>query len=148
MIYLLPLWNKNRHWESKTLQTKHDKTICRKLFICLTFQHRPAKFESNTVKTKTRTWNINCLLHFVPCKRIPQQGRSLCSCFFSLFSFDRSDKIITCLMTSLWNPGTYRHKIVRLSSAQFGLVMLIWVFLRSAIRTTCSIDIFCLSCWI
>ena len=29
----------------------------------------------------------------------------------------------TCLNTCLWNPETYRHKIVRLSSAQFGLVM-------------------------
>ena len=28
-----------------------------------------------------------------------------------------------CLNTCFWNPGTYRHKIVRLSSAQFGLVM-------------------------
>ena len=25
-------------------------------------------------------------------------------------------------MISFWNPGTYRHKIVHLSSAQFGLV--------------------------
>ena len=30
----------------------------------------------------------------------------------------------TCLNTSFWNPGTYRHKIVRLSSAQLGLVMM------------------------
>ena len=29
----------------------------------------------------------------------------------------------TCLRISFWNPGTYRHKIVRLSSAEFGLVM-------------------------
>ena len=29
----------------------------------------------------------------------------------------------TCLKISFWNPGTYRHKIVRLSSTQFGLVM-------------------------
>ena len=29
----------------------------------------------------------------------------------------------TCLKISFWNPATYRHKIVRLSSAQFGLVM-------------------------
>ena len=40
-----------------------------------------------------------------------------------LISFGCSDKILTCLETCLWNPGTYRHKIVRLSSAQFGLVM-------------------------
>ena len=31
----------------------------------------------------------------------------------------------TCLKISFWNPGTYRHKIVRLSSAQFGLVMVV-----------------------
>ena len=43
--------------------------------------------------------------------------------FCSFIQFDRSDKILTCLKTCLWNPGTYRHKIVRLSSAQFGLVM-------------------------
>ena len=30
----------------------------------------------------------------------------------------------TCLKVSFWYPGTYKHKIVRLSSAQFGLVML------------------------
>ena len=30
---------------------------------------------------------------------------------------------LTCLKTCLWNPGTYRLKIVRLSSAHFGLVM-------------------------
>ena len=29
----------------------------------------------------------------------------------------------TCLNISFWNPGTYRHKTVCLSSAQFGLVM-------------------------
>ena len=29
----------------------------------------------------------------------------------------------TYLKTFLWNPGTYRRKIVRLSSAQFGLVL-------------------------
>ena len=29
----------------------------------------------------------------------------------------------TCLNISLWNQGTYRHKIVLLSSAQLGLVM-------------------------
>ena len=45
--------------------------------------------------------------------------------FCSLLSFDRSDKVLTCLKACLWNPGTYRHKIVLLSSAQFGLVMLI-----------------------
>ena len=31
--------------------------------------------------------------------------------------------IATVLNFCLWNPGTCRHKIVRLSSAQFGLVM-------------------------
>ena len=30
----------------------------------------------------------------------------------------------TCLRISFWNPGIYRHKTMRLSSAQFGLVML------------------------
>ena len=29
----------------------------------------------------------------------------------------------TCLKISFWNPGTNRHKIVRLSSAQIGLVL-------------------------
>ena len=43
--------------------------------------------------------------------------------FCSLLSFDPSDKILTCSQTCLWNPGTYRQKIVRLSSEQFGLVM-------------------------
>ena len=39
------------------------------------------------------------------------------------FRQDRSDKILTCSKTCIWNPGTCRHKIVCLSSAQFGLVM-------------------------
>ena len=43
--------------------------------------------------------------------------------FCSLLSFDRYVKILPCLKTCLWNPGTYRHKIVRLSRSQFGLVM-------------------------
>ena len=30
----------------------------------------------------------------------------------------------TCLKICLWSPGTYRHKIVRLYGAQFGLVMI------------------------
>ena len=68
-------------------------------------------------------------MYFVHCKRIPQQGHSFCSSFV-LFSFDRSDKILTCLKTCLWNAGTYRHKIVRLSNAHFGLVMVGIGFLR------------------
>ena len=43
-------------------------------------------------------------MHFVHCKRIPQQGRSLCSSFCS---FIRSDKILICLKACLWNPGSY-----------------------------------------
>ena len=56
------------------------------------------------------------------CHRIPQQGSFLCSSF--VFSFFKSDKIKTSLKTGLWNPATYRYKIVRISSAQFGLVMI------------------------
>ena len=33
----------------------------------------------------------------------------------------------TSLKVCLWNPGTCRHKTVRLSSAQFGLVMIVGV---------------------
>ena len=43
--------------------------------------------------------------------------------FVSLLSFDCSDKVLTCLKACLRNPGTYRPKIVRLSSAQFVVVM-------------------------
>ena len=32
----------------------------------------------------------------------------------------------TCLNSCLWNPGTYKNRIVHLSSAQFGLVMVIF----------------------
>ena len=59
---------------------------------------------------------------FVHCKRIPQQGNSLFFFFCSLTFFDRSDKILTCIKTWLWNPRTYRRKFVLLSSAQFGLL--------------------------
>ena len=58
------------------------------------------------------------------CKRIPQQGRSLYFSFFFV-SFDCSDTILTSLKTCLWNPGSYKHKIKRLSSAQFGLKILL-----------------------
>ena len=44
--------------------------------------------------------------------------------FCSFIFFDRSDKILTCLKTCLWNLGTHRRKIMRLSSAQFGLAKL------------------------
>ena len=44
---------------------------------------------------------------------------------FTLELFKRGihETFATCLKICLWNPGTYRHKIVRLSSAQLGLVM-------------------------
>ena len=62
-------------------------------------------------------------VHFAYCKRIRQQGRSICSSFCSFIFFYSFDKILTRLRTCLWNPGINRHIIVRLSSAQFGLVM-------------------------
>ena len=37
----------------------------------------------------------------------------------------------TFLTIFLWNPGSYRHQIVRLSSAQFGLVMGVVFFLQT-----------------
>ena len=45
---------------------------------------------------------------------------------FTLHSYVRGIHLHfgTCLKFSFWNPGTYRHKIFRLSSAQFGLVMM------------------------
>ena len=58
-------------------------------------------------------------MYFVNCKHIPQQGRSFCSLIF----FDYSDKVLNCLKSCLWKPGTYRHKILRLSIAQFNLVL-------------------------
>ena len=45
----------------------------------------------------------------------PDTSRFVCTFNF----FDRSNKNITSLKTCFWNPGTYRHKIVRQSSAQF-----------------------------
>ena len=54
-----------------------------------------------------------------------------------------------CLKTCLWNPGRYRHKIVRLASAQFGLVMfecrkwesfhtkLVELFVKASIKFAC-----------
>ena len=64
-------------------------------------------------------------MYFVNCKRIPKQGHSFCSSFCPFFFFDRSDKTLTCLKICLWNPGTYRQNIERLSSAQFGLAGLL-----------------------
>ena len=48
--------------------------------------------------------------------------------FCSLTSFDCYNTNLQCLKTCLSNPETYRHEIVRLSSAQFGLVMYILHF--------------------
>ena len=61
-------------------------------------------------------------VHFVSCKRVPQQGLSLCLLlFFRLFLV----KILkTCLKTCLWNPEVDRHQNVRLSNAQVGFLML------------------------
>ena len=55
-------------------------------------------------------------MHFVHCNRVPQQGRSLCSSFVLYFPLIVPTKV-SHLNTCLWNPGTYRHKIARLSSA-------------------------------
>ena len=63
-------------------------------------------------------------VHFVICKRIPQQRCSLFLLFvFFFISSDHLDKILAYFKRHLWKPGIYRHKIVRLSSAQFYLVM-------------------------
>ena len=37
-----------------------------------------------------------------------------------------STYIRTCLKTFLWNPGTIRQQVLRLSNAQFGLVMTVF----------------------
>ena len=62
-------------------------------------------------------------MHFVNCERIPQQKDALFVLFCSFIFFDRSDKIFTFLKTCLRTPETFKHQIMRLSSAQFGLVM-------------------------
>ena len=66
-------------------------------------------------------------IYFVICKQIPFPLFFFCSFIF----FDRSDKILICLRTCLWSPGTYRHKIVRLSSAQIGLEVIFLIFFDS-----------------
>ena len=87
-------------------------------------------------------------VHFLHCKRFPQQGSSLCSSFVLSFCLiDRSDKILTCLKTCVWNPGAYRHKFVRLSSAHFGLVISIvinWTLLH---RTHKAVGPFRILAW-
>ena len=40
----------------------------------------------------------------------------------------------TSLSTCLWSPGTYSHKTVRLSSAQFGLVMSTRLYISICVR--------------
>ena len=52
--------------------------------------------------------------------------------FCSFIFFDCSDKILTCLETCLQNSWTYRHIILHLCSAQFGLVMSSFVGLKGS----------------
>ena len=47
----------------------------------------------------------------------------------------------TCLKIGLWNPRTYKHKIVRLYSAQFGLVVMFYPNLKRKSYGTCSISL-------
>ena len=61
-------------------------------------------------------------MYFVNCKQSPQQG-VLLDLFVSLAFFDRSDKTLTFLNTCLWKLETYTHQSVRLTKAQFGLVI-------------------------
>ena len=69
-------------------------------------------------------------LHFVNCKRIPQQGRSFVLLLFFHFLWSFQQNFIM-LETCLWNPGTYRHKIVRLTSAQVWPCIAIQFFQRA-----------------
>ena len=62
--------------------------------------------------------------------------------FCSFISSDRSDKILTCLKTCLWNLGTYRHEIVRLSSAQFGLVTSLVLYFAKSIFSCPTLNFF------
>ena len=63
-------------------------------------------------------------VHFMNSTQSSQQVHSLCSSFVFSFSLNCSDEALRCLKTCLWSQETYRHKIVRLSSAQLGLVIL------------------------
>ena len=63
----------------------------------------------------------NCA--FWDVSRLPNKEAPFVLLLFFHF-FYRSDKILTFLKICLWNPGIYRHEIVRPSSAQFGLVVL------------------------
>ena len=75
--------------------------------------HKKLRLAPSLIKTNTTRPN---------CKRIPQQGNSVV--FFCLFFyFDCPVEVLACLKSCLWNPGAYRHKIVSISSAQFGPVM-------------------------
>ena len=47
----------------------------------------------------------------------------------------------TCLKIGLWNPRTYKHKTVRLYSAQFGLVVMFYPNLTRKSYGTCSISL-------
>ena len=97
--------------------------------IYLVFCAEVVEFSDRNLVSRTDTGHFPELNHSRPnCAFCALQAdsatRTLILFFFcSLLFFDRSDKILTCLKTCLWNPGTYRHKIVRLSSAQFGLVI-------------------------
>ena len=47
-------------------------------------------------------------------------------------------RFVTSLNTCLWNPATYKHKTVRLSSAQLGLVMKVFLFFKSFFDGVCN----------
>ena len=57
-------------------------------------------------------------------KKALSATRTLPLFFFSFISFDCSVTKLKCLKTCFLNPGTYKHKNVRISSAQLGIVML------------------------
>ena len=65
--------------------------------------------------------------------------------FFHFFWSFRQN--LTCLKTCLWNPGTYRHKVVLLSSAQNGLVMISNHGLKNQSTPSISLHFFQSSDW-
>ena len=96
------------------------------LRIPLTFAHSTYNLLNPLTVAESRKTSYICLL------RNPQQIKCADKSYITGICTRNSQKccrrnppaIWNMFKISLWNPGTYRHKIVRLSSAQFSLLVM------------------------
>ena len=103
------------------------------LIVVLNKKFRFSKFQSNLCFWYIYNWlhyeAKQCILWMVSGFR----NKDASSFFCSFISFDRSDKILTWLSTCLWNPETYRQKIVPIQCSVWPRDMVIFIEMWSYI---------------